>query len=132
MMSLMSDITNKAMTNTYLVIALPNKGAYAPNKFGCLYGDFIKTDIKGQDNPLWIFKSKLYDVSSDADIKEFNDACLTLIPHCHLYKLRAIPMIIKIKNDAAKVATVEEKPEPEVVGSAPKMPKLATPSRGSK
>ena len=104
--------TTKA--TTVAVLELPGKGTFAPNKFGSGKGDFLKTDIPGQPQPLWIFKGKLYPIAKQEEIDEFNEMCATLVPHCHRRKLRVTPRILIIPGDAKP--RERKKPEPKGKG----------------
>ena len=65
------------------VIYLPGKGNFTPVKIGCPHGDFIKTDIAGEPNPLWIVNGKVY-----TDPDEFNEVAAKVIPAAYSRDMR--------------------------------------------
>lgn len=131
---------------TAAILELPGKGAFAPNKFGCRHGSFIKTDIPGKISPLWIYEGKLYSTAKEADIKDFNEMCAEVIPHCHRRKMRVVPRIIHLptKKRAKKAAkepkggkTQETAPPAQNAntgqeGGSPTPPALTAPPSGGK
>lgn len=104
------------MTNQpiFAILEIPDRGAYSPNKFGCRYGDFIKHQIKGEHKPSWIFEDKIYELQDPLQLKEFNDVCAKVIPHCHQRKMRVIPRIITILQEEETIKKSPKISEPKV------------------
>jgi hypothetical protein len=130
---------NTSTMNSHLVLVLPGKGAYAPNKFGCRYGDFIKTPIPGSSSPIWIYEGRTYDASNAADVAQFNKMCAEVIPHCYDLRMKVIPMILQIATPQVSQQKEEAQDQkvPELTdeqpSAAPKLPPLSKPpSRGKK
>lgn len=127
---------------TAAVLELPGKGNFAPNKFGSRYGAFIKTNIPGQKKAIWIFKSKLYDVTKQEDIDEFNEMCANVIPNCYkVIKLTPTPRLIVLPEEAKKPTnkkgdkpetnqTKEPKKKKGKASATPTPPALAIPPSG--
>ncbi len=127
---------------TAAVLELPGKGNFAPNKFGSRYGAFIKTNIPGKEKALWIFKSKLYDVTKQEDIDEFNEMCANVIPNCYkVIKLAPIPRFIVLPEEVNKTTskkgyepenkqTKEPKKKKGKASASPTPPALAIPPSG--
>lgn len=122
-----------------IVLELPGKGAYAPNKFGCLHGDFIKTNILNSDliKPIWIFGSRVYDPTDQKDAHDFNEMCAKVIPHCHqVMRMPVVPRIFnivepeKVAEPVEPVATLEQEQKPTKTTRKPKLPKLIKPPSG--
>lgn len=122
-----------------IVLELPGKGAYAPNKFGCRHGDFMKTNVEGQKSPMWIFNSRIFKLSNPKDIEDFNALSEALIPHCYSRQMRIIPRFIHIPSAEAPIQAPEpaKKTAKKKVSTAQQFsalvppPLTPPPSRGS-
>lgn len=116
---------------TAVIIELPDKGAFAPNKIGTSHGNFLKTNIPNQKNPSWIWEGKLYSTTDEKDISEFNTVCAKILPHAHRRRLRCVVRLVAIpakkratKAPKAKIEKASEKRK------APSLPPLSTPPTG--
>ena len=134
-----ADMSNKADMKTVLVLELPEKGAYAPNKCGCMYGNFIKHNLAGTSKPMWIYEGKTYDVSIPEKIEEFNAMCAKIVPHCYSMRMHVVPKIVRIPQSQPEQEQEVAAPEISNVAddavepATPKLPKLIQPpSRGRK
>jgi hypothetical protein len=78
---------------TAVVLELPGKGAYAPTKFGCRSGSFIKTKLPGEGKYSWVYEGKVYELSDPKQISAFNAMCEKIVPHCHRRRMRVIPRV---------------------------------------
>jgi len=124
------------MTKLHAILELPNKGAFAPNKFGCRHGDFIKIEIPDEKLPAWVFNAKIYDLENDKERDQFNKICEEVIPHCHQRKMRVIVRIILIESEE-KSEVKKTKPKEKKAGKqsdesppAPSLPMITVPSGG--
>lgn len=124
---------------TIAILELPGKGAFAPDKFGSRYGNFMKTRIPGEVNPTWIWGPKMFDLNKPADIEEFNAVCAETIPHCHRRKMRVVPriVVIEVASKPRKPRKTNEKPPAsqnantgEPAAPTPKPPALVGPPSG--
>jgi hypothetical protein len=129
-----ADMSNKTDMTTALVLELPGKGAYAPNKFGCMYGNFIKSNIAGASKPMWIYEGRTYDASVPEQIENFNNMCAKIVPHCYSMRMHVVPKIVRIPQ-SQEIATTEvsDTTDDAIEPLAPKLPELTQPpSRGKK
>lgn len=94
------------------VLQYPDRGSYAPTKYGTRHGDFLRSKVPGMEKEIWVLGGRTYDLSKDEDREAFNEACSVVIPFCHGRKMRVIPLILKpvAAKKAAKKNAVRELP----------------------
>ena len=97
---------------TALILELPDKGAFAPGKIGTSHGNYLKTNIPGQQYPAWAWEGKLYSTDCEKDVAAFNEVCAKIIPHSHQRKMRCIVRIISLPEN--ELSQEPEVTEPEV------------------
>jgi hypothetical protein len=94
------------------VLQYPDRGEYAPTKYGTRHGDFLKSKVPGMEKEIWVLGGRTYDLSKDEDREDFNEACSVVIPFCHGRKMRVVPLILKsvAAKKAAKKKVARELP----------------------
>jgi hypothetical protein len=118
---------------TALILELPGKGAFAPGKIGTSHGNYLKTNIPGQQYPAWAWEGKLYSTDCEKDVAAFNEVCSKIIPHSHQRKMRCIVRIISLpENELSQEPEVTEFVKTKAVKApkprkAPKAPKAIPP-----
>ncbi len=95
------------------VLQYPDRGTYAPAKYGTRHGDFLRSKVPGMEEEIWVLGGRTYDLSKAKDREEFNADCATLIPFCHGRKMRVVPVILNpvAAKKTAKKKAAKELPE---------------------
>jgi hypothetical protein len=121
-----------------IVLELPGKGAFAPDKIGSRYGNFMRTRIPGEVNTTHTFGGRIYNPADPKEAAEFNQMCEETIPYCHRRRMRVIPRIVQLPEAKKKKAPAKKGDDQKAAqnqssgeGKAPvKTPALSSPPGG--
>lgn len=102
------------------VIEYPDRGAFAPVKYGTRHGDFLKTSVEGVAKEIWILDGRVYDLANSVDVFDFNKDCVDVISHCQRRKMRVTARVITEPKPKLEKPYEKKAPKKEAVMSLPK------------